>query len=177
MNDIMSCLPHDKIRVPYGTKGDKFEQYQQGIVVPMSSHTYQEMFLFFLSLSVMRSPVSDPLIKRYVEVLLQNEIDMMTLAIHQNASIDAYNKHSALGNNRAQRFKKFNPSEAFIPTVLFSVLERVLKLTTNCHVVAYDFDYLPPCAEGDMDSPINCINGPIVCSYDAKGRGDGRIRK
>ena len=47
MNDIMSCLPHDKIRVPYGTKGDKFEQYQQGIVVPMSSHTYQEMFLFF----------------------------------------------------------------------------------------------------------------------------------
>ena len=142
----------------------------------MSSHTYQEMFLFFLSLSVMRSPVSDPLIKRYVEVLLQNEIDMMTLAIHQNASIDAYNKHSALGNNRAQRFKKFNPSEAFVPTVLFSVLERVLKLTTNCHVVAYDFDYLPPCAEGDMDSPINCINGPIVCSYDAKGRGDGRIR-
>ena len=76
-----------------------------------------------------------------------------------------------------QRFKKFNPSEAFVPTVLFSVLERVLKLTTNCHGVAYDFDYLPPCAEGDMDSPINCINGPIVCSYDAKGRGDGRIRK
>ena len=33
-----------------------------------------------------------------------------------------------------------------------------------------DFDYLPPCAEGDLNSPINCVNGPIVCSYDEKGR-------
>ena len=33
-----------------------------------------------------------------------------------------------------------------------------------------DFDYLPPCAEGDLNSPVNCVNGPIVCSYDEKGR-------
>ena len=33
-----------------------------------------------------------------------------------------------------------------------------------------DFDYLPPCAEGDLNSPVNCVNGPIVCSYDEKVR-------
>ena len=121
-------------------------------------------------LVIMCRPVVDPLIKRYVELMLQNDIDMMTLSEHQNASIDAYNKNSALGTNRADRFKRFSPLEAFIPTVLLDILEKVMRLTPNCHVVAYDFDYLPPCAEGDLNSPINCINGPIVCKYDDKGR-------
>ena len=124
-------------------------------------------------------PLSDPLIKRYVDFLLANHYSMMTLAEHQNASIDAYNKSSALGVNRASRFKKFIPSEAFIPTVLMDLLQTVTRLTANLHLVAYgifsplsrvDFDYLPPCAEGDLNSPINCINGPIVCSYDEKGK-------
>lgn len=94
---------------------------------------------------------------------------MMTLAEHQNHSIDSYNKHSALGNTRGERFKKFIPTEAFIPTELLRIMQTIMKMTTNCHFVGYDFDYLPPCAEGDLDSPINCINGPIVCSYDDKG--------
>jgi len=50
--------------------------------------------------------------------------------------------------------------------VLLDLLEKVSHLTTNCHIVGYDFDYLPPCAEGDLNSPVNCINGPIVCSYE-----------
>ena len=94
---------------------------------------------------------------------------MMTLAEHQNQSIDLYNKNSALGNTRATTFKKFIPTEAFIPTELFGIFKKIMKLHTNSHFVAYDFDYLPPCAEGDLNSPINCINGPIVCSYDDKG--------
>ena len=166
MNDVMSGLPHDKVRVPYGTKGDSLEQYQQGIVVERTPGVYEEVFMWKWNGRVIHRPASDPLIRRYLEVLLSNSIDMMTLAEHQNASIDAYNKHSALGNNRAQRFKKFLPSEAFIPTVLFDLMEKVSRLTTNCHIIAYDFDYLPPCAEGDLNSPINCINGPIVCRYE-----------
>ena len=121
-------------------------------------------FRFFLI-----RPVSDSLIKEYIELLLSNEYSMMTLAEHQNQSIDLYNKNSALGNTRATTFKKFIPTEAFIPTELFGIFKKIMKLSTNCHFVAYDFDYLPPCAEGDLNSPINCINGPIVCSYDDKG--------
>ena len=45
MNDIMSCLPHDKIHVDYGTKGDRLEQYRQGIVIERSSGNYEEVFL------------------------------------------------------------------------------------------------------------------------------------
>ena len=128
------------------------------------------IFYPFHSLDFMCRPVVDPLIKHYIELMLQNDIDMMTLSEHQNASIDVYNKNSALGTNRADRFKRFSPLEAFIPTVLLDILEKVMRLTTNCHVVAYDFDYLPPCAEGDLNSPVNCINGPIVCKYDEKGK-------
>ena len=94
----------------------------------------------------------------------------MTLAEHHNKSIDAYNKDSALGTNRASLYKKFNPTEAFIPTEFYRILKQIMKFSTNCHFVGYDFDYLPPCAEGDLDSPINCINGPIVCNYDEKGK-------
>ena len=60
---------------------------------------------------------------------------MFTLAQHQNATIDAYNKQSALGRSRADRFKHYNANEAFIPTVLLETLDKVLKLTTNCHMV------------------------------------------
>ena len=82
-------------------------------------------------------PLSDPLIKQYVTFLLKNHYSMMTLAEHQNASIDAYNKSSALGVNRASRFKKFIPSEAFISTVLMDLLQTVTRLTANLHLVAY----------------------------------------
>ena len=83
------------------------------------------------------SPVSDPLIRQYVEFLLASEYSMITLAEHQNATIDAYNRNSALGNNRASRFKKFIPSEAFIPTVFLDLLNRVTRLTTDLHIVGY----------------------------------------
>ena len=41
----MSGLPHDKVRVSYGTKGNSIEQYQQGIVVQRSADVYEEVFL------------------------------------------------------------------------------------------------------------------------------------
>ena len=79
--------------------------------------------------------MSDPLIRRYVQFLLDSGYSMFTLAQHQNATIDAYNKQSALGRSRADRFKHYNANEAFIPTVLLETLDKVLKLTTNCHMV------------------------------------------
>lgn len=42
----MSGLPHDKVRVPYGTKGDSLEQYQQGIVVERTPGVYEEVFMW-----------------------------------------------------------------------------------------------------------------------------------
>ena len=45
LNDVMSGLPHDKVRVSYGTKGNSIEQYQQGIVVQRSADVYEEVFL------------------------------------------------------------------------------------------------------------------------------------
>ena len=43
----MSSLPHDKIRVHYGSKGDSFNQYEQCIVVP-NGKTFNELFLYAL---------------------------------------------------------------------------------------------------------------------------------
>ena len=81
--------------------------------------------------------MSDPLIRQYVEFLLASDYSMITLAEHQNATIDAYNRDSALGNNRAVRFKKFIPSEAFIPTVFLDLLNRVTRLAPTLHIVGY----------------------------------------
>ena len=82
-------------------------------------------------------PVADPLIRQYVQFLLASDYSMMTLAEHQNKTIDAYNRNSALGNNRASRFKKFIPSEAFIPTVFLDLLNRVTRLSPNLHIINY----------------------------------------
>ena len=100
--------------------------------------------------------------------MLSQNIDMMTLAQHQNQTIDSYNGKSLLGNSRASSYKRFIPTEAFIPTELLRILQNVMKFSTTSHFIGFDFDYLPPCAEGDLNSPINCINGPIVCMYDEK---------
>lgn len=135
MNDMLSCLPHDKIRVHYGSKGDSFSQFEQCIIAQSGTNSYQEFFLYALIYCMTHSPVSDPLIRRYVQFLLDSGYSMFTLAQHQNATIDAYNKQSALGRSRADRFKHYNANEAFIPTVLLETLDKVLKLTTNCHMV------------------------------------------
>ena len=79
--------------------------------------------------------MSDPLIRRYIQFLLDSDYSMFTLAQHQNSTIDAYNKQSALGRSRADRYKHYNANEAFIPTVLLETLDKVMKLTTNCHMV------------------------------------------
>lgn len=136
MNDLMSCLPHDKIRVHYGSKGDALDQFEQCIILQKGNDHFEELFLLLLTVRVSHRPVSDPLIRRYIDFLLSSDYSMFTLAQHQNANIDVYNRQSALGRNRADRYKHYNANEAFIPTVLLDTLEKVMRLTTNCHVVA-----------------------------------------
>ena len=46
MNDIMSALPHDKIRIPYGTKGSSITEYQQCVVMPRGTG-YEELYMSF----------------------------------------------------------------------------------------------------------------------------------
>lgn len=49
MNDSMSSLPHDKIRIPLGTKGDSFKDYQQCVVVPRGSSAFEEVYMYYFS--------------------------------------------------------------------------------------------------------------------------------
>lgn len=44
MNDVMSGLPHDKIRVHFGSKGDSVDQFEQCVVVSNGS-SYEEFFM------------------------------------------------------------------------------------------------------------------------------------
>lgn len=50
MNDIMSCLPHDKVRIPLGTKGSSINEYQQCVVVP-NGPAYDEVYMYDLLIS------------------------------------------------------------------------------------------------------------------------------
>ena len=45
MNDSMSSLPHDKIRIPFGTKGDSLKDYQQCVIVPRGSSAFEEVYI------------------------------------------------------------------------------------------------------------------------------------
>ena len=49
MNDSMSSLPDDKIRIPFGAKGNSLKDYQQCVLVQRGSYAFEEVYMYYFS--------------------------------------------------------------------------------------------------------------------------------